>query len=80
MCIQDETLILIAAGLGHQRIVKMLLKATTGISEADAKVFHIASIAIVSSCFAWLVTYVMLVRPLTCAALVAVGSVSRECK
>ena len=80
MCIQDETLILTAAGLGHQRVVEMLLKATTSISEGDAKVCHIASIAIVSSCFASIVTDIMPVQTLTCAALVAIRSVSRQCK
>ena len=37
MCFQGETFILTAAGLGHAQVVETLIKATTGMSEGDAK-------------------------------------------
>ena len=77
---QDKALILTAAGLGHLQVVETLIEATTGMSEGDAKVCHIASVAIVGSCFALLATDITPMRPLTCAALVAVCSVSRQCE
>ena len=77
---QDETLILTAAGLGHPQVVEMLIKATTGITEGDAKVCHIGSITIFYSGFAFLVIDNTPLRPLNCAALVAICSVSHQCK
>ena len=77
---QDETLILTAAGLGHQQIVETLIKVTTDIGEGDTKVCYIASIVNLSSCFALLVTDATRLRPLICAALDAICSVSRQCK
>ena len=74
---QDETLILTAAGLGHQQVVETLIKATTDISKGDAKVYHIAAITLVSSGFSLLVTEITPLCPLTCAALDAICSVSR---
>ena len=57
MCMfQDETLILTAANLGHEQVVKTLIKATTGISEGDAEVCHIACVAFFSSGFALVLT------------------------
>ena len=57
MCMfQDETLILTAADLGHQRVVEVLMRATTGIGEGDAEVCQIACVTIVNSSFALLVT------------------------
>ena len=77
---KDEALILTAAGLGHQQVVKTLIKAANGISEGDAKVCHIASIAIVSSCLSLPVTDLTPLRLWTCAALVTICSVSGQCK
>ena len=58
--VQEESLVLTAARWGHQQVVKTLIKATTGINGPDAKVCHIASIAVVSSvvnsCLSLLVT------------------------
>ena len=80
VCFQNETLILTAASLGHQQVVESLIKATAGISEGDAKVCDIAFIAIVRSWFALLVLNITPVRLFTCAALVSICSVSRQCK
>ena len=80
VCFKDETLILTAAGLGHQQVVETLIKATTDISEGDKNVCHIASITIFSSFFALLVTNITPLRPLICTALVAIYSVYRQCK
>ena len=74
---QGKALILSAAGLGYPQVVETLIRATTSITEGDAKVCHIASVAIVSSCFALLATDITPMRPWTCAALVAICSVSR---
>ena len=77
---QDETLILTAAGLGHQQVVETLIKATTEMGEGDAKVIHIASVATFSCRFSLIVTEKTPLCPLTCVALVAICSISRQCK
>ena len=53
LCVQNETLILTAAGLGHQQVVETLIQGTADINTEDAEV---GLIAIINFYFALLVT------------------------